>query len=71
LEVCDLGQAFSCSDGTGAAEVISLGGYVGKILRVDLTGGKVVEEGLPGEDVLRKYVGGCNASGRQSRPPQV
>lgn len=33
------------------------GGYQGKILRVDLTSGTVTTEGLPGEHVLRKYVG--------------
>ena len=35
-----------------------LGGYVGKILRVNLTKGTVAEEGLPAEDKLRKYLGG-------------
>lgn len=34
------------------------GGYMGKILRVDLTKGTVADEALPSEDVLRKYVGG-------------
>lgn len=33
------------------------GGYIGKILRVDLSTGKIGEEGLPGNDVLRKYIG--------------
>jgi len=33
------------------------GGYTGKILRVDLTTERIVEEGLPSEDILRKYVG--------------
>ena len=33
------------------------GGYVGKLLRVDLTKGTVKEESLPNEDVLKKYVG--------------
>jgi len=37
--------------------VIRLGGYIGKILRVDLTRSTIVEEELPGEDALRKYVG--------------
>ncbi|MEM1525740.1 MAG: aldehyde ferredoxin oxidoreductase family protein [Ignisphaera sp.] len=35
-----------------------LGGYMGKILRVNLTYGKVLVEDLPQEDVLRKWVGG-------------
>lgn len=34
------------------------GGYVGKILRVDLTTGVVDKEDLPAEDILRKYIGG-------------
>lgn len=34
------------------------GGYQGKILRVDLSLEKVEEERLPGENILRKYVGG-------------
>jgi aldehyde:ferredoxin oxidoreductase len=34
-----------------------LGGYIGKILRVDLWGGKVKIESLP-DDVLRKWIGG-------------
>lgn len=33
------------------------GGYVGKILRVDLNTGSITTEGLPDESVLRKYVG--------------
>ena len=33
-------------------------GYMGKILRVDLTPGKITEEGLPPEDILRKYLSG-------------
>lgn len=32
-------------------------GYVGKLLRVDLTHGKIEEESLPKEDVLRQYLG--------------
>jgi aldehyde:ferredoxin oxidoreductase len=35
-----------------------LGGYVGKLLRVDLTSGIATEESLPAENVLRKYIGG-------------
>lgn len=34
------------------------GGYMGKILRVDLSTRKVVEDNLPEESVLRKYLGG-------------
>jgi len=34
------------------------GGYMGKILRVDLSKQKIIEEELPSENVLRKYVGG-------------
>ncbi len=33
-------------------------GYAGKILRVDLTQGKIWEEGLPPESKLRKFFGG-------------
>ena len=33
------------------------GGYQGKILRVDLTEGKITTEKLPDETILRKYVG--------------
>jgi len=33
------------------------GGYLGKILRVNLTTGKVTTEPLPDEKILRKYVG--------------
>jgi aldehyde:ferredoxin oxidoreductase len=33
------------------------GGYVGKILRVDLTKGAITTEGLPKEKILRQYVG--------------
>ena len=35
-----------------------LKGYMGKILRVDLSERKIGEEELPSEDVVRKYVGG-------------
>lgn len=34
------------------------GGYLGKILRVDLTTGSIKTEALPDEEILRKYVGG-------------
>ncbi|MBI2909040.1 MAG: hypothetical protein HYX92_15460 [Chloroflexi bacterium] len=33
------------------------GGYVGRILRVDLTAGEISEQGLPSEEVLREYLG--------------
>ena len=33
------------------------GGYRGKILRVDLTKGKITKEPLPDESILRKYIG--------------
>ncbi|MFH1125110.1 MAG: aldehyde ferredoxin oxidoreductase N-terminal domain-containing protein, partial [Pseudomonadota bacterium] len=33
------------------------GGYLGKVLRVDLTRGKISEEGLPPVDVLKKFIG--------------
>jgi aldehyde:ferredoxin oxidoreductase len=33
------------------------GGYMGKILRIDLYDRKITEEGLPGEETLRKYIG--------------
>ena len=38
--------------------VKNLGGYMGKILRVDLTNEKITEEKLLKQDVLRMYVGG-------------
>lgn len=34
------------------------GGYVGKVLRVDLTSGVITLEDLPTEHILRKYIGG-------------
>jgi len=34
------------------------GGYMGKILRVDLTKGTTKDENLPEEPILRKYIGG-------------
>ena len=34
------------------------GGYMGKILRVDLTTGSMKNENLPEEPVLRKFIGG-------------
>ena len=33
-------------------------GYMGKILEVDLSTGKITESELPPEDILRKYLGG-------------
>ncbi len=35
-----------------------LGGYMGKILEVDLSTGKMAESELPPEEILRKYLGG-------------
>jgi aldehyde:ferredoxin oxidoreductase len=37
---------------------MAVGGYMGQILRVNLTEGKVSKEPLPPEDVLRKWIGG-------------
>ncbi|MBI3064079.1 MAG: aldehyde ferredoxin oxidoreductase, partial [Deltaproteobacteria bacterium] len=34
------------------------GGYMGKILRVDLTGGTLKDENLPEEPILKKFIGG-------------
>ena len=34
------------------------GGYMGKILRVDLTTGAVKDENLPEEPILKKFIGG-------------
>jgi len=34
-----------------------LGGYMGKILEVDLSTGRISENGLPSEETLRKYLG--------------
>lgn len=34
------------------------GGYMGKLLRVDLTSGSVCEESLPEEELLKKLIGG-------------
>ena len=33
------------------------GGYLGKVLRVDLTAGKISEEGLPPKETLKKFIG--------------
>ena len=33
------------------------GGYCGKILKVDLTAQKITEAPIPGDDVLRQYLG--------------
>ncbi|MEM2852529.1 MAG: aldehyde ferredoxin oxidoreductase family protein [Ignisphaera sp.] len=35
-----------------------IGGYMGRVLRVDLTHGKILIEDLPPEDVLRRWIGG-------------
>jgi len=37
---------------------MAVGGYMGQILRVNLTEGKVSKEPLPPENVLRKWIGG-------------
>jgi aldehyde:ferredoxin oxidoreductase len=34
------------------------GGYMGKILRVDLTTGALKDKNLPEEPILKKFVGG-------------
>jgi aldehyde:ferredoxin oxidoreductase len=34
------------------------GGYMGKILRVDLTTGALRDENLPEEPILKKFIGG-------------
>jgi aldehyde:ferredoxin oxidoreductase len=34
------------------------GGYMGKMLRVDMTTGSMQDENLPEEPVLRKFIGG-------------
>ena len=34
------------------------GGYMGKILRVNLTSGSIKDENLPEEPVLRRFIGG-------------
>jgi aldehyde:ferredoxin oxidoreductase len=39
-------------------QVKNLGGYMGKVLRVDLTNEKITEERLPDQSTLRKFVGG-------------
>jgi len=39
-------------------------GYMGKILRVDLNSKKLTDEMLPGEDELRKYIGGMGLSAK-------
>lgn len=43
------------------------GGYLGKVLRVDLTSGKISEEGLPPADVLKKFIG-CWGLGLECHP---
>jgi aldehyde:ferredoxin oxidoreductase len=40
------------------------GGYVGRLLRVDLTAGTTSTEALPSEDVLRRYLGGVGLASR-------
>src|SRR4026209_2416033 len=34
------------------------GGYMGKILRVNLTSGALIDENLPEEPILKKFIGG-------------
>ena len=34
------------------------GGYMGKMLRVDMTSGSLQDENLPEEPVLKKFIGG-------------
>lgn len=41
-----------------------LGGYAGKLLRVDLSKDKVEEEKLPDIDILRKFIGGTGLGAR-------
>ena len=33
------------------------GGYVGRLLRVDLSAGKTWDDPLPADEVLRQYIG--------------
>jgi aldehyde:ferredoxin oxidoreductase len=40
------------------------GGYVGKLLRVDLSKEKITEEPLPDEKILRKFIGGTGLGAR-------
>lgn len=50
------------------------GGYVGKILRVDLTEETVREEALPDERILRNFVGGVGLAAKylyEEVPPKV
>jgi aldehyde:ferredoxin oxidoreductase len=50
------------------------GGYAGKILRVDLSKGKVTDQDLPDENVLRKYIGGTGLAMKimyEEVPPTV
>jgi aldehyde:ferredoxin oxidoreductase len=51
-----------------------LGGYIGKLLRVNLTEKTIKEEALPDESVLRKFVGGLGLGMRMLNaevPPEV
>lgn len=43
--------------------VLSIGGYMGKILRVELTRGRISEEELK-EDLVKKYIGGYGTATR-------
>lgn len=53
--------------------VLSIGGYMGKILRVELTRGRISEEELK-EDLVKKYIGGYGTAARilyEEVPPWV
>ena len=53
--------------------VRNTGGYAGKLLRVDLTGGQLTEERLEAT-VLRKYVGGAGLGAKylyEEVPPDI
>jgi aldehyde:ferredoxin oxidoreductase len=41
-----------------------LGAYAGKLLRIDLSAGTIVDEPLPSDDILRKYIGGLGLGAR-------
>lgn len=43
---------------------MSLGGYMGKLLRVDLSSGTLKDEMLPPETELRKYIGGLGLAAK-------
>ena len=41
-----------------------MGGYVGKLLRVDLSKEEIAETSLPEEKILRQYIGGTGLGAR-------